>query len=347
MSNNFDVMSRLVDYHDHIAAPQVPVADDLHRGRRRVRRNRNLLAGGVALGLASVIAVASLFTSQREADRPQPVGPTGLTTPLVEPQSLMDVRELGFRVEPAEEFTVSGSWAVDLSLDQQGTSVVFVDNGLELGVAVYFQGTSAELPSAGTREEITVHGDAGIYAEEIRSDYWEAHLVWEYAPDSWAEVSGRGTAAPPSDLRSRFLSVAEALRSGGTPVRVPVRFGAVPDTLPAVAEAFSVSVSDSGGEWLWWLSIGDISLWAESAVGGDCLGSDGSPQTDEFSYGGHQGCVVAGERVGVQQDNGDVFFDYGPMPDLPLADMKRLLADMTVASDDRATWFDLRTSLGG
>ena len=93
MNNELDVMSRLVDYHDHISAPSVPVADDLRRGRRRVRRNRGLLAGGVALGLASVVAAVSLFTGERAADRPQPVDlpretavdTPGLTTTFVSP----------------------------------------------------------------------------------------------------------------------------------------------------------------------------------------------------------------------------------------------------------------------
>ena len=58
MNHEHDVLSRLVDYHDHISAPQVPLADDLQRGRRRVRRNRGLLAGGAVLAVVvSVIAV--------------------------------------------------------------------------------------------------------------------------------------------------------------------------------------------------------------------------------------------------------------------------------------------------
>ena len=62
MTDELDVLSRLVDYHDHIAAPTVPVADDVRRGRRRVRRNRGLAAGGVALAVAGVVLTASLVT---------------------------------------------------------------------------------------------------------------------------------------------------------------------------------------------------------------------------------------------------------------------------------------------
>ena len=81
MNHEHDLMNRLVDYHDHISAPPVPVADDLRRGRRRVRRTRGLLAGGVALGLASVVAAVSLFTGERAADRTQPVDLPPATVP--------------------------------------------------------------------------------------------------------------------------------------------------------------------------------------------------------------------------------------------------------------------------
>ena len=358
MNHDLDLLNRLVDYHDHISAPPVPVADDLHRGRRRVRRNRGLLAGGVAIGLASVIAAVSLFTGERSVDRPQPVGPptpnatsdpdtekSGLTAPLVAPSSLLDVRELGFRVDPVPGFEVTDNWGIDRDL--QWTTVAFGGGDLELNVAVYYPGRSAELPSTGTREAVAVNGVAGTYVEEIRPDYWGAHLAWEYAPNSWADVSGRGLSGPPADLRNKLLTVAEAVRSGGKTVRVPVRFGTVPASLPSVETAHSLDVSYRDGDWQWWLSVGDISIWATSRVGGECLGSDGRPQTEEFTYRGIPGCLVAGERIGLHLGDADVFFDYGPSPGLPIEDMKRVLADLTVAPDDRATWFDLKTSLGG
>jgi hypothetical protein len=44
-----------------------------------------------------------------------------------------------------------------------------------------------------------------------------------------------------------------------------------------------------------------------------------------------------------------VTYDFGPSPELPLEDIKRLLAGVTVASPpyDPTTWFDLKTALGG
>jgi hypothetical protein len=361
MSHELDVISRMVDYHDHISVPPVPIVDDLRRGRRRVRRNRGLVAGGVALGVVSVVAGAVLFTGDGSSDRPQPAGPpatsttsgpglddSGLTAPMIAPKSLLDVRELGFRVEPGPDVVVTDSWGIDH--DGQSTNVkVFGDGVTDLFVAVYYQGRSPDLPSMGTSEAITVHGVAGTYAEETRvdEDFWVGRLTWEYAPNSWALVSGRGTGTPPSDLRDKVVTAAEAVRSGGPTMRVPVRFGTVPASLPSVATAHDVSVSFDHGEWLWWLSVDDISVWATSRVGGECLGSEGQPQTDEFTYRGFPGCDVAGERIGLHLGNADVFFDYGPSPELPKEDMKRMLSELTVASDDPTTWFDLKTALGG
>jgi hypothetical protein len=80
-----DLMSRLVDYHDHIAAPLVPVGDDLRRGRRRVRRTRGLVAGGVALGLASVVVAVTLFTGGRADDVIEPADKINVSLPIEYP----------------------------------------------------------------------------------------------------------------------------------------------------------------------------------------------------------------------------------------------------------------------
>ena len=88
-----DLMSRLVDYHDHIAAPPVLVGDDLRRGRRRVRRTRGLVAGGVALALASVVVAVSLSTGDRVDDVPQPAQTIDVSLPIEYPmgQELPDL----------------------------------------------------------------------------------------------------------------------------------------------------------------------------------------------------------------------------------------------------------------
>ena len=72
MTDELDVLTRLVDYHDHIAAPTVPVADDVRRGRRRLARRRTLAAGGVALAVAGIVLTASLVTGSDPDGAPEP-----------------------------------------------------------------------------------------------------------------------------------------------------------------------------------------------------------------------------------------------------------------------------------
>ena len=72
MTDELDVLTRLVDYHDHIAAPTVPVADDVRRGRRRVARRRTLAAGGAALAAAGIVVTASLVTRGDPDSAPEP-----------------------------------------------------------------------------------------------------------------------------------------------------------------------------------------------------------------------------------------------------------------------------------
>jgi hypothetical protein len=347
MNHEHDVLSRMVDYHDHIAAPPVRAADDLHRGRRRVRRNRRLLAAGVALAVVSVVAVASLFTGGRSADRPEPAGPPRLTTPLVAPTSLLDVRELGFHVEPGPGFEETDDWGIER--DHQWTAVAYGADDRGPDVAVYYQGITPALPSTGTREAVTITGAPGTYIEEIRQHEWGAHLAWEYAPNAWAVVSERGDSAPPPGLRSKLVTVAEAVRSGGKTLRVPIRVGTVPASLPPVATADTVNVQYFNGDWTWWLSFnGEIHLWSTSQTSMDCQGSDGSPYTQDFTYRGHTGCLVDGERMGLRRGTANAFIDFvDATPKPPIDDMKQVLADLTVASNDPATWFDLRTALGG
>ena len=55
-----------------------------------------------------------------------------------------------------------------------------------------------------------------------------------------------------------------------------------------------------------------------------------------------------GERIGLGLDDAQVFIDFvDAEPKPPIDDLKQVLADLTVASRDTATWFDLKTALGG
>ena len=80
MTDDLDVLSRLVDYHDHIRPPVVPVADDVRRGRKRVRRNRTIATGAMAAGVAGVVLAASLVTGG-DRSLPEPADPTPTTSP--------------------------------------------------------------------------------------------------------------------------------------------------------------------------------------------------------------------------------------------------------------------------
>jgi hypothetical protein len=153
----------------------------------------------------------------------------------------------------------------------------------------------------------------------------------------------------PSDLRGKMLTVAEAVRPGGEALRVPVRVGTMPASLPSLEAAQDVSVRFWDGNWQWWLSLDDtIHIHATAETGSDCEGDDGSLHPASFTYRGHSGCLVDGERIGLSLDDAQVFIDFvDAEPKPPIDDLKQVLADLTVGTGDPATWFDLRSALGG
>ena len=114
-------------------APGAPRAIKLARRRRW----ETAAAGGVALAVVSTIAAMSLATGHRSAEPPHPADQPGLSTSLVAPTTLLEVRELGFHVEPGPDVVPTGGWA--LGPDSQSTDVkVFGDSGpTDLQVTVY------------------------------------------------------------------------------------------------------------------------------------------------------------------------------------------------------------------
>ena len=133
-------------------------------------------------------------------------------------------------------------------------------------------------------------------------------------------------------------------------MRVPVRVGTLPASLPSLDAAQDVWVAFWDGDWQWWLSLDDaIHIHATAETGSVCEADDGSLHPASFTYRGHSGCLVDGERIGLSLDEAQVFIDFvdaDPKP--PINDLKQVLADLTVASSaDPATWFDLGTALGG
>lgn len=85
MTSESDTLARLLAYHDHIDVPHVAIEDDVRRGRRRVRRNRGLIAGGAALAVATVVAASSLLSGGERVQKPQPMMPSPTSTEVQSP----------------------------------------------------------------------------------------------------------------------------------------------------------------------------------------------------------------------------------------------------------------------
>ena len=359
MNDELDVLGRVVDYHDHISAPAVPVTDDLLRGRRRVRRNRGLLAGGVALGVVSVVATASLFTGEGSVDSPQPIGPpatettsdpvpdnSGLTTPLVAPGSVLDVRALGFHVEPVPGL---GEHHAGWSLDERSQSVELDWDHMAEGVtvSVYYQGVVPTFANMTRGDDVTVHGVPGQYyatpGRPTPGEPWGALLLWKYAEDAYATVytGSAGRVDPdPEPVRATLIKVAEAVRPGGQAVRLPIRFGAIPSSLPDPATAGHVISGTGDGDWDVQLFQAGLGIIITTADGPAQAGDDTSVEDDGDS-------LTVTVRVGDTVRQALVDGAVRP-PGFPIADLKLMLREITVApSNDPSTWFDLRTALGG
>lgn len=386
MTYEHDLLSRLVNYHDHISAPPVTVADDLQRGRRRVRHKRGLVVGGVALGLASVIAAVTLTTGEPSADRLLPAEPPGLT-PLVVPESPLDVRELGFHVQPVPGVTPNQDWS--LAPDHQATTVDWA--GHQLFVRVYYPGAGPPdwqlNVEPGQVQEVSVNGVAGSYVEQFGKGtaagaidfsagacgtpprgcgFWQSQLLWEFAPDSWASVWGMTGESPPQQavIRPAFLKVAEALRSGGgmttrVPFRVETELGPLPPPTEAGVGLAPVDHPPAASGWL-------VSFYGEPTLQFAVDGSSCRPGTEDaestaqsFTYRGHQGCVLfydgEGSGVVLRVDGVDRVMSnpWGryrgdDLTEDRLDELKQWLADLTVAPlDDPSAWFTVKSALGG
>lgn len=63
-----DVITRLVDFHDHIQAPATPAAEDTHRGERLVRRRRTASVAAVAAAVVLAVGTAQASLSNGQHD---------------------------------------------------------------------------------------------------------------------------------------------------------------------------------------------------------------------------------------------------------------------------------------
>ena len=320
---------------------------------KQAHRRRTKTAAGVAVmvavaAAAAVIAGSAVTIAGLDDDRPAPpleqpeaTKNSVLIKPLIAPESLLDVRELGFHVEPVEGVEVLGSWGIT----SDGHQVhVEVDHRWAV-VELHYQGMPLR-PMTGTSEDVTVNGLPGTYTEDVVPNGYAARLAWRYAPDSWAEVGISGDGEPPPGLQQQYQTVAEAVRPGGIPLRVPVRFGSAPASLPPIAEPNRVDLLGNEGGWTLYVRLNDdVMVSATSAIAPDeCL---------EFTYRGHRGCAgpndAGGTTVGLHLGDADVTYEFGPSTEPRLEDIKRLLAGVTVAppSYDPTRWFDLKTALEG
>ena len=343
MSHDHDLVNRLVDYHDHIAVPHVAVADDVHRGRRRVRRRRSLMAGGLAVGLVSVIMAVSLFTGKDPSTRPQPAEQPGLITPLVAPSSPLDVRELGFHVEPVPGLAARpAGWSL-VAGHSQSVALDWDPMAEGITVSVYYQGVVPTRGNMTRGDDVTVHGVPGqYYAAPEPHPGRGAQLVWEYAEDAYATVyagsAGRGD-PDPELVRATLIKVAEAVRPGGQAVRLPLRFGAVPSSLPDPATAGNIVVGTVGDGW-------DVAVFQAGL--GILVNTDGSPAQagDDTKVEDDGDSLTVTVRVGDTVRQALVDGAVRP-PGFPIADLKLMLRGITVApSNDETTWFDLPTAMG-
>jgi hypothetical protein len=167
MTDDVDVLARLTDYHDHIAAPAVPVTDDVRRGRHRVARKRTLIAGGVALAAAGVVLTASLVTrSDQDNPPPEPApSPTQKKTAIDRvvipdgPSDVLGARQTGrFRMEVGGK-VVPGRWTLDRSRGDVWTAGFYDEVGYSSPALWWGTGTTThEVP--GQRGGVAISQDA-------------------------------------------------------------------------------------------------------------------------------------------------------------------------------------------
>jgi len=185
MSDDFDVLTRLTDYHDHIAAPTVHVADDIRRGRRRVARRRTLAVGGVALIAVGIILTATLVTRSDPDNAPEPA-PSPIEShtaidPVVGngPSEVLAANQAGrFRLEVAGE-VVPGRWVLD-------------DSRRDVWVAGYFDAVGYGSPALWWGKGTTTHEVPGYRGGVAISQ--DAHwIVWTRATSGFYDPDPNST----------------------------------------------------------------------------------------------------------------------------------------------------------
>jgi hypothetical protein len=349
----------------------------VHR-RRSQRRTRTVAVAIVAV--AAVVATFSARGALRADPTPQPAQPApthtalGLTAPLIAPESLLDVRTMGFHVEPVPDFDPEGPGA-GWSIDRNGQTVTLRWGQVadEVQVRVLYQGEPPPLDAdvSGHVADVHIHGAVGMYYERPGGRYpiggdFDAALAWEYAPGSWASVSAHSDRKDPGPqrLRTALTEVAEAVAAGGDPVRIPLQAHALPTSMPGLSELRGVGVHKGASGWEAGVDFEKIQITTvRGTVAEACDGYEGGTET--FTYQGHAGCLT-GEGATDQPPAGTAF-NYVNAIALQIGDTvrtvvpqasgdwfashikrwKQVLAGLKVAQlDDESTWVDLRAVLG-
>jgi len=178
-------------------------------------------------------------------------------------------------------------------------------------------------------EPVDVRGKHGFYRVDMDGKGSMPGVVWEYAPDSWAEVMFVGGTSP--DPREAVLRIAGAVRFDRTaPLRVPFRVGYVPAGLQAVAPL-------------------DISFTGRIGAQVDMAGNAGS-----LSISAGQIVKVTTSQLGQPVSTADpvtgrtvVEISFGQLTmrltgiGISTAELKKIARSITPADpDDRTTWFD-------
>jgi hypothetical protein len=194
-------------------------------------------------------------------------------------------------------------------------------------------------------------------------------VVWQYAPGAWGMATG-GSGRTPAAVDQANLRLAEAVRPGATPVRVPMTLGYLPDQLTLESAATSprtvpdnqrqygaLSLGDqtpagSPLDTAPWGSAMDLVAWVKhTEFSGPPFGCADNPRT--FTVDGNRGCFlsdhgatsglvvdVSGHTVRIRVDAAH----YGKYSD---AELVRIVAGLRFAPDvsDPATWFPATAAL--
>ena len=186
--NDSDLIERLHAVAEGFEMPRTPPADDVSRGRRRVRRNRGLVAGAAAAAVAIVISLTATLAGQDRAD----------TDPVEQPEQIEQI-DTGIFADVHGWIVYGGDdglWAVDPSrpadqepkpvTDRPGNPLGWSSDGTKLLIAAsrdaepgHDSGLDLLVLSADGTETPLVSGGSGLQgsispdgSQVIYSDVW-------------------------------------------------------------------------------------------------------------------------------------------------------------------------------